>query len=90
MASDNEWAHKFLDTAGPDFYGEMTFEFKAGNVRKVSVNQTHVAPDIHEQRDRAAEKSQPKKRLPGSGDEKLDAFEEVVVQFENGGQRNGK
>jgi hypothetical protein len=42
----NEWAHKMLDEIRPDFYGEITFTVRAGEIRKAAKVETHIAPDI--------------------------------------------
>jgi len=51
MADDNDWAHKLIDDAlGQVFYGELTFSFHAGRVRKAAKIETLIAPDIMAQK----------------------------------------
>lgn len=41
----NDWAFKMLSNLGPQFYGEVTFKVRAGEIIRVMKAETFVAPN---------------------------------------------
>jgi hypothetical protein len=53
---DNDWVRRILDVPG-NFFGQVTVEYRAGQVHKVVRSESFVSPETLEQKNRAYEKS---------------------------------
>ena len=56
----NDWAHKLLDQMlTEEFYGELVLSAQAGSVRKITRNQTFIAPDVAAKKQAVLAKREP-------------------------------